>query len=81
MTPTVTTARIDGQPYLCASQDVERRFAQPIRAATALVGGPLVVYASTQVKGSTFRAALLVTGAAMTVWSAWLWRKADQELR
>jgi hypothetical protein len=77
----VTTTNIDGQPYLCASHEAERRVAQPIRAVTALVGGPLVVYASTQVKGTALRASMLLTGTAMTAWSAWLWYKANQELR
>lgn len=77
----VTKRTIDGQQYLCAPVDLERRIAQPLRAAAALVGGPSVIYASTQVKNKAARSVVLVTGVAMTAWSAWLWFKADQELR
>ena len=75
---TVSKTRIDGKPYLCVAYDVERRTVQPLRAAAALVGGPLVMYASTKLPaGSTLRAATFLTGAAVTFWSAWVWRKAD----
>ena len=75
---TVTKTRIDGKPYLCVAYDVERRTVQPLRAAAALVGGPLVMYASTKLPASGgLRAATFLTGAAVTVWSAWVWHKAN----
>ena len=75
---TVTKTRIDGNPYLCVAYEVERRTVQPLRAAAALVGGPLVMYAATKLpSGGALRAATFLTGAAVTVWSAWVWRKAN----
>ena len=75
---TVTKTRIDGNPYLCVAYEVERRTVQPLRAAAALVGGPLVMYAATKLpSGGALRAATFLTGAAVTVWSAWVWHKAN----
>jgi hypothetical protein len=79
--PVVVSQKIDGERYLCASEDVERRVAQPIRAATALVVGPLIIYAATKVDNKALRNAVLLSGAAMSLWSAWLWRKADKALQ
>jgi len=74
---TVTKTRIDDKPYLCVAYEVERRTVQPLRAAAALVGGPLVMYAATKLpSGGALRAATFLTGAAVTVWSAWVWHKA-----
>lgn len=76
---TVSKTQIGGKPYLCVAYDVERRTVQPLRAAAALVGGPLVMYAATKLPAGRggLRTATLLTGAAITFWSAWVWRKAD----
>lgn len=75
----VSKTRIDGTPYLCVSYAVEKRTVQPLRAAAALVGGPLVMYAATKLPASAqgLRAATFLTGAAVSIWSAWVWNKAN----
>jgi len=76
---TVSKTRIDGTPYLCVSYAVEKSTVQPLRAAAALVGGPLVMYSATKLPASAqgLRAATFLTGAAVSIWSAWVWHKAN----
>lgn len=79
----VSRTNLDGNPYLCVRYDVEQDKIQPLRLAAALVGGPLVVYAASQLPASrpALRWAAGLTGAAMTAWTLWVWSKADREMR
>ena len=74
--------RPEDRPYLCVAYDVEQASIQPMRLAAALVGGPLVVYAASQLpqERQTLRAATFLMGAAVTAWSAWVWNKANTEM-
>jgi hypothetical protein len=79
----VAKTNLDAQPYLCVRYDVEQQQIQPLRLVAALVGGPLVVYAASQLPASrsTLRTATTLTGLAMTAWTFWVWSKADREMR
>lgn len=79
----VSRTNLDGNPYLCVRYDVEQEQIQLLRLVAALVGGPLVVYAASQLPASrsTLRWATGLTGAAMTAWTFWVWSKADREMR
>jgi hypothetical protein len=79
----VERTTLDADPYLCVRYDVEQKQIQPLRLAAALVGGPLVVYAASQLPAgrSTLRTATTLTGLAMTAWTFWVWSKADREMR
>ena len=70
------------RPYLCVAYDVEQAAIQPMRLAAAAVGGPLVMYASSQLPRdrAALRAATFLMGAAVTAWSAWVWNKANTEM-
>lgn len=73
----------EDRPYLCVAYDVEQASIQPMRAAAALVGGPLVMYASSQLPRDreALRTATFLMGAAVTAWSAWVWNKANTEMQ
>lgn len=81
----VSHTRIDGEPYLCVSYDVERRRVQPLRLAAALVAAPLIFHAGrTLARSPRHRALGAATQAAafaVGVWSAWVWSKADTAMR
>lgn len=81
----VSRTRIDGEPYLCVSYDVERRRVQPLRLAAALVAAPLIFHAGrTLARSPRHRALGAATQAAaigVGVWSAWVWSKADAAMR
>jgi len=79
----VERTTIDADPYLCVRYDVEQQQIQPLRLVAALVGGPLVVYAASQLPASrsTLRTATTLTGLAMTAWTFWVWSKADREMK
>jgi len=80
--PTSHDVRPEDRPYLCVAYDVEQASIQPMRAAAALVGGPLVVYAASQLpqERQALRAATTLMGIAVTAWSAWVWNKANTEM-
>jgi hypothetical protein len=76
-------ARNEDRPYLCVSYDTEEQLVQPLRLAAALVGGPLVMYASQQLpkeqtllKGATF-----AVGLGVSAWSLWIWSTAREAMR
>jgi hypothetical protein len=79
---TAHDVRPEDRPYLCVAYDVEQSSIQPMRAAAALVGGPLVIYASRQLPEDreVLRTATLLMGCAVTAWSAWVWNKANTEM-
>ena len=79
---TAHDVRPEDRPYLCVAYDVEQSSIQPMRAAAALVGGPLVMYAASQLpeERQALRAATFLMGAAVTAWSAWVWNKANTEM-
>ena len=82
--PGVTGTQIDGHPYLCVSYDVERRMVQPLRLGAALVAAPLIVYAGRTLVKDKHRAlgyATQAAGAAVGVWSIWVWGKAWWAMR
>jgi hypothetical protein len=60
------------------AHDVERTMVQPLRLAAGLLGGPLVVYAASQLPAErpVLRAATAATGLAVSAWSLWIWQKA-----
>jgi hypothetical protein len=74
--------RPEERPYLCVAYDVEQASIQPMRAAAALVGGPLVMYAASQLSEDreALRVGTFLMGAAVTAWSAWVWNKANTEM-
>jgi hypothetical protein len=80
--PTAHDIVAESRPYLCVAYDVEQTSIQPMRAAAALVGGPLVMYASSQLpeEREALRVGTFLMGAAVTVWSAWVWNKANTEM-
>lgn len=77
------TRRTEDRPYLCVSHEVEQTMVQPLRLAAGLVGGPLVVYAASQlpVERPVLRAATTATGLAVSAWSLWIWRKASAAMK
>jgi hypothetical protein len=79
---TAHDVRPEERPYLCVAYDVEQSSIQPMRAAAALVGGPMVMYAASQLpeEKQALRLATFVMGAAVTAWSAWVWNKANTEM-
>jgi hypothetical protein len=79
---TAHDVRAEERPYLCVAYDVEQSSIQPMRLAAALVGGPLVMYASSQLpeERPVLRTATFLMGAAVTSWSAWVWNKANTEM-
>ena len=79
---TAHDVRSEERPYLCVAYDVEQSSIQPMRAAAALVGGPMVMYAASQLpeEKQALRLATFVMGAAVTAWSAWVWNKANTEM-
>jgi hypothetical protein len=79
---TAHDVRPEERPYLCVAYDVEQTSIQPMRAAAALVGGPLVMYAASQLPEDreALRVGTFLMGAAVTAWSAWVWNKANTEM-
>ena len=69
---------VETRKYLCVSHDVETTVVQPLRLAAGLVGGPLVAYAASQLpeERPVLRAATAATGAAISIWSLWIYAKA-----
>lgn len=80
--PTAHDVVTEERPYLCVSYDTEKQTVQPLRLVGGLVAGPLVMYASTQLREErpVMKASLLVTGAAISYWCLWVWNKADTEM-
>ena len=78
LTAVSATRRTEDRPYLCVSHDVEQTMVQPLRLAASFIGGPLVVYASSQLPAErpVLRAATAATGLAVSAWSFWIWEKA-----
>ena len=78
LTAVSATRRTEDRPYLCVSHDVEQTMVQPLRLAASFIGGPLVVYASSQLPAErpVLRAATAATGLAVSAWSFWIWSKA-----
>ena len=79
----VGKTRIDGEPYLCVSYDVERRRVQPLRLVAGLLAAPLVAYTASQLprERRTLRAATFATAVGMAYWSLWVWNRADKAMR
>lgn len=79
---TAHDVRPEERPYLCVAYDVEQSSIQPMRAAAALIGGPLVMYAASQLpeERQALRLSTFLMGAAVTAWSAWVWNKANTEM-
>ena len=78
LTAVSATRRTEDRPYLCVSHDVEQTMVQPLRLAASFIGGPLVVYASSQLPAErpVLRAATAATGLAVSAWSFWIWSTA-----
>ena len=77
---TVTQTRVtEVRPYLCVSHDTEQNVVQPLRLAAGLVGGPLVMYAASQLPDDQrlLKAATALTAVGISAWSLWIWVKAD----
>ena len=72
------TRRTEDRPYLCVSHEVEQTMVQPLRLAASFIGGPLVVYAASQLPADrpVLRAATAATGLGVSAWSLWIWQKA-----
>lgn len=82
-TGAVNKTVIDGKPYLCVSYETEQNTVQPLRLAAGLVAGPLVVYAASKIgdEDRTLRMAAQVAGAAVSIWSLWVWNKANTAMQ
>ena len=80
---TAHDVRSEERPYLCVAYDVEQASIQPMRLAAAAVGGPLVMYAASQLPRdrAVLRTSTFLMGAAVTAWSAWVWNKANTEMQ
>jgi hypothetical protein len=80
--PTAHDVVSEERPYLCVAYDVEQASIQPMRLAAAVAGGPLVMYAASQLprQRAGLRTATFLMGAAVTAWSAWVWNKANTEM-
>ena len=80
--PTAHDVRTEERPYLCVAYDTEQQTVQPLRLAGGLVGGPLVMYVSSQLpeERAMLKAATFLTGAAMSYWCLWVWNKAETEM-
>lgn len=79
----VNKTTIDGKPYLCVSYEVEKTQVQPLRLAAGLIGGPVVIYAATKLPPAhgTLKAMTTLVGLGVSVWSLWIWSKADTAMR
>lgn len=75
--------RTEERPYLCVAHEVEQTVVQPLRLAAGLLGGPLIVYAASQLSTErpVLRAATAATGFGVSVWSLWIWQKAHAAMR
>jgi len=71
------------RPYLCVAYDTEQHWVQPLRVAAAVAGGPLVMYAASQLPEGrdTLKTLTFLIGAGVSVWSAYIWKKADSEMQ
>ena len=71
------------RPYLCVAYDTEQQWVQPLRVAAALAGGPVVMYAASLLPEGrdTLKTLTFLIGAGVSVWSAYIWKKADSEMR
>ena len=80
-TPILTRAMLDGQPHLCVPERAEASFAQPLRLATGLVGGPLVGYGAWTLREQrpALAAGLAAVAVGMSAWSLYAWNKVDSE--
>lgn len=76
-------SRVEERPYLCVSHDVEKTVVQPLRLVAGLVAGPLIVYAASQLpkERPVLRAATGAAGAGVSVWSLWIWAKANAAMK
>lgn len=76
-------SEMEDRPYLCVSYDTEEQTVQPLRLAAAIVGGPLVMYASQQLPQDrpVLRAATFATGLGVCLWSIWIWSTAREAMR
>lgn len=77
------TLRTEERPYLCVAHDVEKTVVQPLRLAAGFVAGPLVVYAASQLpkERPVLRAATGAAGVGVSVWSLYIWWKANEAMR
>ena len=77
------TLRTEERPYLCVAHEVEQTLVQPLRLAAGLVAGPLVVYAASQLpkERPVLRAATGAAGLGVSVWSLWIWAKANAAMK
>ena len=82
-TGAVNKTVINGKPYLCVSYEVEKATVQPLRLAAGLIGGPLVIYAASKLgkENAALRTATMLTGAAVSYWSLWVWNKAHTAMQ
>lgn len=71
------------RPYLCVAYDTEQATVQPLRMAAGLIGGPVVMYAASQLPEdrSMLRTVTFLVGAGMSYWSLWVWNKADTAMK
>jgi len=81
--PTAKDVRTEERPYLCVAYATEKELVQPFRLAAAVAGGPILVYASSQLprEREALRTATFLIGVAMSVWSGWVWKKASDEMK
>jgi hypothetical protein len=81
MEPLLSTT-LEGTPYLCLTHEFEQAWVQPLRLASGLVAGPLVVYASARLPEQEKNLALALRGVgiAMSAWSLWAWSQAQAKL-
>ena len=79
--PTIRNVEIAPQePYLCVSHRAEKRWVQPLRLVAGLMGGPLIMSASTDVQDMTKRKLVFSIGLAMSVWSLSVHHYAKKEM-
>jgi hypothetical protein len=71
------------RPYLCVAYDTEQHMVQPLRVAAFVAGGPIVMYAASQLPEGrgTLKTLTFLIGAGVTAWSAYIWKKADAEMK
>jgi hypothetical protein len=72
-----------GEPYVCASQSLEERRAQPARLFAGAVAAPVVLYAASQLpeRHTTLKLATSAIAVGMGWWSLSIWRKVRRELQ
>jgi hypothetical protein len=74
-------SRPEDRQYLCVAYDIEETSIQPLRLA-AVPAGLMVAYASQKLpsENPVLKAAVGLTGLAMTTWSGFIWYKANKEI-